>query len=74
MCIGASGHKYALLANLPDVRPHDLRHQIGYRMAVSVPLHRRAQNMGHGSLDTTMIYVRGTKVDLQNEVGKIAWA
>jgi hypothetical protein len=25
---------------LPDVRPHDLRHRFGYRMAGAVPLHR----------------------------------
>ena len=55
------------------VSPHDLRHRFGYRMAETVPLHRLAQIMGHDSLDTTMIYVRGTKSDLQREVEKIAW-
>jgi integrase/recombinase XerC len=43
-------------------------------MAAMVPLHRLAQIMGHDSLDTTMIYVQGTKQDLQQEVEKIAWA
>jgi integrase/recombinase XerC len=73
----ALGHlikKYAVAAHLADVSPHDLRHRFGYRMAESVPLHRLAQIMGHDSLDTTMIYVRGTKSDLQKEVEKIAWA
>jgi site-specific recombinase XerC len=28
---------------------------------------------GHDSLDTTMIYIRATKSDLQKEVEKIAW-
>jgi integrase/recombinase XerD len=42
-------------------------------MAASVPLHRLAQIMGHDSLNTTMLYVRGTKQDLQQEVEKIAW-
>lgn len=73
----ALGHlvkKYAVAARLPDVSPHDLRHRFGYRMAESVPLHRLAQIMGHDSLDTTMIYIRGTKSDLQKEVEKIAWA
>jgi integrase/recombinase XerD len=73
----ALGHlvkKYAAAARLPDVSPHDLRHRFGYRMAESVPLHRLAQIMGHDSLDTTMIYVRGTRGDLQKEVEKIAWA
>lgn len=73
----ALGHlikKYAKLANVEDLSPHDLRHRFGYRMAESVPLHRLAQIMGHDSLDTTMIYIRGTKADLQKEVEKIAWA
>ncbi len=42
-------------------------------MAQVVPLHRLAQIMGHDSLDTTTIYVRGTQSDLQTEVEKIAW-
>jgi integrase/recombinase XerC len=66
--------KYAELAKVADVSPHDLRHRFGYRMAAMVPLHRLAQIMGHDSLDTTMIYVQGTKQDLQQEVEKIAWA
>ena len=66
--------RYARLAGLADVSPHDLRHRFGYRMAEVVPLHRLAQIMGHDSLDTTMIYIRATKADLQQEVEKIAWA
>ena len=66
--------RYAVLARLTNVSPHDLRHRFGYRMAASVPLHRLAQIMGHDSLDTTLLYVRGTKADLQREVEKIAWA
>lgn len=72
----ALGHlitKYARQAQLVDVSPHDLRHRFGYRMAEVVPLHRLAQIMGHDSLDTTMLYIRGTKQDLQQEVEKIAW-
>jgi integrase/recombinase XerD len=65
--------RYATTARLKDVSPRDLRHRFGYRMAETVPLHRLAQIMGHDSLDTTMIYVRGTKSDLQKEVEKIAW-
>jgi len=42
-------------------------------MAETVPLHRLAQIMGHDSLDTTMIYIKGTPRDLQREVEKIAW-
>jgi integrase/recombinase XerC len=72
----ALGHliaKYAKLAQVLDISPHDLRHRFGYRMAEVVPLHRLAQIMGHDSLDTTMLYIRGTKQDLQQDVEKIAW-
>jgi integrase/recombinase XerD len=72
----ALGHliaKYARLARVLDVSPHDLRHRFGYRMAEVVPLYRLAQIMGHDSLDTTMLYIRGTKQDLQQDVEKIAW-
>jgi len=65
--------KYVEQAKLHDVSPHDLRHRFGYRMAEVVPLHRLAQIMGHDSLDTTMLYIRGTRQDLQMEVEKIAW-
>ena len=65
--------KYADRAKLVDVSPHDLRHRFGYRMAESVPLHRLAQIMGHDSLDTTRLYIQGTKQDLQQAVETIAW-
>ncbi len=66
--------RYAALAKVADVSPHDLRHRFGYRMAQTVPLHRLAQIMGHDSLDTTLLYVGGTKQDLQHAVEEIAWA
>ncbi|MBO0795062.1 MAG: tyrosine-type recombinase/integrase [Ktedonobacteraceae bacterium] len=65
--------KYAERAKLVDVSPHDLRHRFGYRMAELVPLHRLAQIMGHDSLDTTRLYIQGTKHDLQQAVETIAW-
>ncbi len=65
--------KYARKARLLAVSPHDLRHRFAYRMAKSVPLHRLAQILGHDSLDTTLIYITGTRSDLQIEVEKIAW-
>lgn len=65
--------KYARIAGVEDISTHDLRHRFGYRMAETVPLHRLAQIMGHDSLDTTMIYVRGTSEDLQRDVEQIAW-
>jgi integrase/recombinase XerD len=66
--------RYAELAKVEDVSCHDLRHRFGYRMADKAPLHRLAQIMGHDSLDTTMVYVRGTQGDLQRAVEEIAWA
>jgi len=66
--------KYATLARVVDVSPHDLRHRFGYRMARTVPLHRLAQIMGHDALDTTRLYVGGTRQDLQQAVEEIAWA
>jgi Phage integrase family len=65
--------KYASVAKLPDVSPHDLRHRFGYRMAESVPLHRQVQIMGHDSLDTTKLYIQGTRHDVQQAVETIAW-
>ena len=65
--------KYAERAKLFNVSPHDLRHRFGYRMVESVPLHRLAQIMGHDSLDTTRLYIQGTKQDLQQAVETIAW-
>lgn len=65
--------KYAGRAGVENLRAHDLRHRFGYRMAERVPLHRLAQIMGHDSLDTTMLYVRGTQHDLQQAVETIAW-
>jgi len=66
-------NKYALMAGIEGISPHDLRHRFGYRMAETVPLHRLAQIMGHDSLNTTMVYVRGTSEDLQKDVEQIAW-
>lgn len=65
--------KYAQQAGIARLRPHDLRHRFGYHMADRVPLHRLAQIMGHDSLDTTLIYIRGTQSDLQRAVETIAW-
>jgi integrase/recombinase XerC len=72
--LGYAVKRYAALAKVEDLSCHDLRHRFGYRMAEKVPLHRLAQIMGHDSLDTTMVYVRGTQGDLQRAVEEIAWA
>jgi integrase/recombinase XerD len=71
--IGFIIEKYSKRAGVENIRPHDLRHRFGYRMAERVPLHRLAQIMGHDSLDTTMLYVQGTPNDLQQAVEQIAW-
>jgi integrase/recombinase XerC len=65
--------KYAEMAGIDKLSPHDLRHRFGYRMATQTPLHRLAQIMGHESLDTTLLYVQGTPQDLQQAVENIAW-
>ncbi len=65
--------KYMKAALLEGLSAHDLRHRFGYVMVENTPLHRLAQIMGHDSLDTTMIYVKATRADLQSEVEKIAW-
>ena len=66
--------KYAALAKIKDLSPHDLRHRFGYRLAeANVPIHRIAQLMGHDSYNTTMIYIRGTEADLQKAVEQIAY-
>jgi len=48
-------------------------YRFGYRMAETVPLHRLAQIMGHDSLDTTKLYIQGTRHDLHQAVETIAW-
>ena len=66
--------KYAGMAKIDDLSPHDLRHRFGYRLAeANVPIHRIAQLMGHDSYNTTMIYIRGTEADLQKAVEQIAY-
>ncbi len=73
----ALGHvvsKYAALAKVEDVSPQGPRYRFGYAMAERVPLHRLAQIMGHDSLDTTTVYVRGTQGDLRRAVEERAWA
>ena len=71
--VGFIIQKYARKAGLATLRPHDLRHRFGYRMAETAPLHRLAQIMGHDSLDTTLLYIQGTDHDLQQAVEQIAW-
>lgn len=48
--------KYAGLAHVANVSPHDLRHRFGYRMAATTPLAELARIMGHASVETTRLY------------------
>jgi hypothetical protein len=50
------------------------RHPFGHSLAASGPQHRLTQLMGHHSLDTTLLYIRGTSSALQRDVEPIAWA
>jgi integrase/recombinase XerD len=61
------------VAKLPDMSPDDLRHRFGYSMTESVPLPLLAQIMGHDSLDTTTLYIQGTKQDVQEDAQTFAW-
>ena len=65
--------KYAAQAQVADASPHDLRHHFGYLMAEMVPPNGIALIMGHDSLDTTMLSIRGTKQYLRKDMEKIAW-
>lgn len=57
-------------ARLEGLSAHDLRHRFEYAMAENTPLHRLAQIMGHNSLDTTIIYVKAPRAELQAELEK----
>ena len=44
--------------------PAHVCHRFGYRMAESVPVQRLAHTMRHDSLDTTKLYIQGTRHDV----------
>lgn len=73
--VGRIVKSYAEKAKVADLSPHDLRHRFAYRLIETnrVPLHRIAELMGHDSLDTTRLYIKGTNADLQRAVDAIAW-
>lgn len=50
--------KYMKAAGMTGLCAQDLRHRFGYVMAVSTPLHRLAEMMGHERLTTTMVYAK----------------
>jgi integrase/recombinase XerC len=55
--------KYARLADIQNLRPHDLRHRFGYRMAETMPLDTLAQIMGHDLPESALIYVKAPPKD-----------
>ncbi len=56
-----------------DHKPHNLRYRFGYQIEGIVPLRQPTQIMEHNLLDTTMLYTREMKQDLQQNVEKISW-
>ena len=66
-------HLLTLVYVCKNCVPYDLCRYFGSQMGEVFPLYRLVQIMGDDSLDTTMLYIRGTKQDLQQDVEKIAW-
>jgi site-specific recombinase XerD len=65
--------KYAYQARLEDCTPHTLRHTFGKTLVDGgVPLDQVATLMGHESLDTTKVYTRPSKRDLERAVRRAA--
>lgn len=65
--------KYAYQARLEDCTVHTLRHTFAKNLIdASVSIDRVGLLLGHESLDTTRIYTKPTKADLEREVEKLA--
>ncbi len=65
--------KYAYQARLEDCTRHTLRHTFGKTLVdAGVPLDQVATLMGHESLDTTKVYTRPSKRDLERAVRRAA--
>jgi len=65
--------KYAYQAKLEDCTSHTLRHTFGKNLVdAGVPLDQGATLMGHESLDTTKVYTRPSKRDLERAVRRAA--
>jgi integrase/recombinase XerC len=66
-------NKYAYQANLEDCTSHTLRHTFGKTLVdAGVPLDQVATLMDHESLDTTKVYTRPSKRDLERAVRRAA--
>jgi site-specific recombinase XerD len=65
--------KYAYQARLEDCTVHSLRHTFAKNLIdAGVSIDRVGLLLGHESLDTTRIYTKPTKADLEREVEKLA--
>ena len=65
--------KYAYQAQLEDCTPHTLRHTFAKNLVdAGTPLNQVATLLGHESLDTTKIYIRPSKQDLERAVRRAA--
>ena len=65
--------KFAYQAELQNCSVHTLRHTFANNLIdKGVSIDRVGLLLGHASLDTTKIYTRPTKVDLEHEVEKLA--
>lgn len=65
--------KYARLAGLEGVTPHSLRHTFGkHLLDAGEDLVTVAALMGHSRLDTTAIYTRPSRRDIERAVERLA--
>jgi integrase/recombinase XerC len=63
--------KIGYMARVEGLTAHDLRHTFGKNMVnAGVPLDQVAALMGHSSLDTTKVYTRPSRQDLERAVRK----
>lgn len=61
-------------ANIEGLTPHVLRHTYGHDLATrNVPVQTIATLMGHSKIDTTMVYVKPGRDELQNAVDKLSY-
>jgi site-specific recombinase XerD len=61
-------------ANIDGLTPHVLRHTYGHDLATKdVTIQTIATLMGHSKIDTTMVYVKPGRDELQNAVDKLSY-
>lgn len=50
--------KYMKIAGLDDHNSLSIRHRFGYSKALTTPIHKLAEIMGHNNLSSTMVYLK----------------